>query len=75
MRPRFLGRDCTTPTSSELKRAIPVIARLAKLMSKIRNTLAFLALGIGLHAGRAQAAETIPVAYQTGCSPLVGKTI
>ena len=30
-------------------------------MSKIRNTLAFLALGVGLHAGLAQADETITI--------------
>lgn len=40
-------------------------------MSKIRNTLAFLALGVGLHVGLAQADETITIAYQTGFSPFV----
>lgn len=40
-------------------------------MSKIRNTLAFLALGAGLHAGLAQADDTITIAYQTGFSPFV----
>jgi taurine transport system substrate-binding protein len=44
---------------------------MEKLMSKVRNTLAFLALGIGLHAGLAQADETITIAYQTGFSPFV----
>lgn len=40
-------------------------------MSKIRNTLAFLALGVSLHVGLAQADDTITIAYQTGFSPFV----
>ena len=40
-------------------------------MSKVRNTLAFLALGVGLHTSLAQADETITIAYQTGFSPFV----
>src|SRR6187455_1318620 len=44
---------------------------MEKLMSRIRNTLAFLVLGIGLQASLAQADETITIAYQTGFSPFV----
>jgi len=40
-------------------------------MSKLRAALAALALGAGLHAGLAQADETITIAYQTGFSPFV----
>ena len=40
-------------------------------MLNIRNTLALVALGIGLQAGLARADDTITIAYQTGFSPFV----
>jgi taurine transport system substrate-binding protein len=40
-------------------------------MLNIRNSLAVLALGLGLQAGLAHADDTITIAYQTGFSPFV----